>query len=782
MSVPIKLSVKLIEGDGSWRDLRYVYFSPAALKRLGFVQKQLVSVKHYDGSSIGIVQVPRGVNLGPFEVGISSQFAEWANVKVGQRVNAVKYAHPLKDVESLKITCGPNSEGTPFSESEIKKTLLEMRYVHLGMLYSAQSSNTTKSLIPGSVPPSISNHLQHDGDSFPPGCIKVDEIHVRSPSNLLEAISDLSLEEPRLYRFTASSEMDVEGAFQSEMFQSQTSLSSSVVEISQNQQETSSPPVTFSSIGGLDHQIQQVRDVIELPFQSPELFEYFHISPPRGILLYGPPGTGKTMILRAIAAETNARVFRIDGPSVVGKYMGETEARLKKIFDDARSQQPSIIFIDEVDAIAPKRTADISEAESRAVASLLTLLDGMSSAGKVAVFAATNRPNFIDEALRRPGRLEKEIEVGIPDKNARLDILKLLFENVPNTLSPEEMEDLAGRTHAYVGADLTAVVREAALRAIKRALRIRNEAGDATTKETPGAVELDDVELALTSVRQSAMREFIIESPNVKWSQIGGQEDVKQKLKESVEWPLTHPETFSRLGVRPPKGILLYGPPGCSKTLTAKAIATETGLNFISVKGPELFNKYIGESERAVRQLFQKARQASPSVIFFDEIDALTGSRGGDHSGDRVVTALLNEMDGIEALKNVLVLAATNRPDVIDPALMRPGRLDRLFYVGPPNFEARRQILLIQTRQMKFTEGIDLEDIALRTEGCSGAEIVALCQDAGLVAMHENVEATEITQAHFEKALLALRKGINQGMLDFYNQFAEGVSTKVSSG
>ncbi|OLL22329.1 ATPase family gene 2 protein [Neolecta irregularis DAH-3] len=515
------------------------------------------------------------------------------------------------------------------------------------------------------------------------------------------------------------------------------------------------PVVKFSDVGGLDKQIDVLKDMVSVPLMYPELFCRFGISPPRGVLLYGPPGTGKSLLLRALQHETGAYTLIISGPSIVSKYLGETEEKLRNIWQEAIDRQPSIIVVDELDAIAPKRN---EEAEGRVVSTLLTLMDAMS--GRVVVVASTNRPNVIDEALRRPGRFDREIEVGIPDVNARHQILKLQLDKMPHTLTLNHISSLAARTHGYTGADLVAICREAAMRCIKRGLEM---------SENNAKIDYKDIEVALTNVRPTAMREIFLEPPKVRWSDIGGQENVKQKLREAVEWPLSHPETFTRLGITPPKGVLLYGPPGCSKTLTAKALATEAGLNFMAVKGPELFNKYVGESERAVREVFRKARAASPSIIFFDEIDALSSS--GESHSDRVLASLLNELDGIESLKDVVVLAATNRPDVIDPALLRPGRLDRIIYVGPPDFDARREIFRIRTRQMSVDHDVNIDELALRTDKCSGAEIAAICQDAGLNAMHENLDATQVHRRHFIKAVAGMRKGITQTMLQFYEDF-----------
>lgn len=531
------------------------------------------------------------------------------------------------------------------------------------------------------------------------------------------------------------------------------------------------PQVSYSGIGGLAKQIALLKSKIELPLHRPSLFQRFGMAPDRGFLLHGPPGTGKTMLLRAVAAETNVHVLTINGPSIVSKYLGETESALRGIFAEAVQCQPAIIFVDEIDALVPKRDSDESgEAESRVVSTLLTLMDGMGAGGQVVVVGATNRPNSIDPALRRPGRFGQELEIGIPDAEGRLDILRLMLRDMPHELTEENIVDLAGKTHGYVGADLAALCRDAVMAAIQRGLA-------AGTPENELAVATRDVNRALVDIRPSAMREIFLETPKVFWTDIGGQDDVKQKLRETIEWPLSHPDTFKRLGVHPPKGILLYGPPGCSKTLTAKALATEAGLNFLAVKGPELFNKFVGESERAVREIFRKARAASPSIIFFDEIDALSSTRGeGEAGGDRVLTSLLNEMDGIEALVGVTILAATNRPEVIDPALMRPGRLDRLVYVSPPNVAARLKILEIQARKMSLADDVDLTQLAERTDGCSGAEVVALCQEAGLKAMNEDLEITGVANRHFEAALNGLKRGITREMIEHYESFSkEGI-------
>lgn len=524
----------------------------------------------------------------------------------------------------------------------------------------------------------------------------------------------------------------------------------------------------FSRIGGLKTELEAVRTQVELPLKHPECFTRFNTDPERGILLYGPPGTGKTLLLKALARETaEAHVLRVNGPAIYSKYQGETESKLRAIFDEAERFAPSLIFVDEIDALAPKRDQDDSgETESRVVATLLTLMDGMKKNMRIVVIGATNRPNMLDPALRRPGRLGHEIEIGTPDAAGRRHILQLMLKNAPNHLSDADIVDFADRTHGFVGADIQALVKEAVLNVVKTSLASKKGLDEMY-------LEKKDLEHAFLCVRPSALREISLELPKVHWADIGGQDSTIQRLRETVEWPLQRAEAFDRLGISPPRGILLYGPPGCSKTLLAKALATEAGLNFLAVKGPELFNKYVGESERALREVFRKARQAAPSVIFFDEIDALSMARGeGEAGGDRVLTSLLNEMDGIESLQNVVVLAATNRPEVIDSALMRPGRLDRHIYVKPPGFEARRQILLIQFAKMAIDDTVDLDDLATKTDGFSGAEIVSLCQEAGLLAMNEDENIEYISQSHFNLALQGIRKTITPEMIKFYEDFA----------
>ncbi|XP_056095950.1 ribosome biogenesis protein SPATA5 [Rhinichthys klamathensis goyatoka] len=533
--------------------------------------------------------------------------------------------------------------------------------------------------------------------------------------------------------------------------------------------------VTYSMIGGLGGQLKVIRETIELPLKHPQLFKNYGIPPPRGVLLYGPPGTGKTLIGRAVANEVGAHMSVINGPEIMSKFYGETEARLREIFTQASQRQPSIIFIDELDALCPKREGSQNEVEKRVVATLLTLMDGIASAGsQLLVLGATNRPQAVDSALRRPGRFDCELEIGVPDAGGRMEILQKLLLPMPCVcVADDELRELAHAAHGYTGADLAAVCKEAGLHALRRALGSGPALSDVQVMNTV-KVTTSDLRLAMTEVKPSAMREVAIDVPKVRWSDIGGMEEVKLALKQAVDWPLRHPEAFSRLGITPPRGVLLYGPPGCSKTMIAKALANESRLNFLSIKGPELLSKYVGESERAVREVFRKARTVAPSIIFFDEIDALAVARGssqGGGVGDRVLAQLLTEMDGIEQLKDVTVLAATNRPDMIDKALMRPGRLDRVIFVPLPDAETRRQIFTLQFRNMPIHPSIHLEDLVTRTEHYSGAEITAVCREAALQALQENIAAEHVTHTHFLAALDAVTPRIPQSLLQAYEKY-----------
>ncbi len=543
------------------------------------------------------------------------------------------------------------------------------------------------------------------------------------------------------------------------------------------------PRVTWEDIGDLEEAKERIREIVELPLKHPEIFKHLGIEPPKGILLYGPPGCGKTLLAKALANEIGAYFITINGPEIMSKYYGESEARLREIFKEAEENAPSIIFIDELDAIAPKREEVTGEVERRVVAQLLTLLDGMKERGKVIVIGATNRPDAIDPALRRPGRFDREIEIPPPDKRARKEILQVHTRNMP-LADDVDLDKLAEMTHGYTGADLAALAKEAAMNALRRFIK---EGKIDLSQPVPAEklrelkVTMNDFLEAMRGIQPTLLREIYIEVPEVHWDDIGGLDDVKQQLREAVEWPLKHPEVFEKMGIRPPKGILLFGPPGCGKTLLAKAVATESGANFIAVRGPEILSKWVGESEKAIREIFRKARQAAPTVVFFDEIDSIAPRRGRDVNmvTDRIVNQLLTEMDGIQPLQNVVVLAATNRPDILDPALLRPGRFDRIIYVPPPDKETRLAIFKVHTRRMPLAKDVDLEKLAEMTEGYTGADIEAVCREAAMIALREKFEVRPVEMKHFEAALKVIPPSLKPEDIRRYEELYKELKRQV---
>jgi transitional endoplasmic reticulum ATPase len=544
------------------------------------------------------------------------------------------------------------------------------------------------------------------------------------------------------------------------------------------QEKYLSTHVTYEDIGGLHEEIQRIREMIELPLRFPELFQRLGIDPPKGVLLHGPPGCGKTLLAKAVATEAEANFILINGPEIMNKYYGETEAKLREIFRRAEEEAPSIIFIDEIDAIAPKRSEVTGEVEKRVVAQLLALMDGLESRGQVIVIGATNRPNAVDPALRRPGRFDREIEIGIPDKKGRKEILQIHTRGMP-LAADVDLDKVAEITKGYTGADLAALCREAAMKCIRRILPSIDFNEERISPEILNSLEvtMKDILEAYKEITPTALREVEIETPTVHWDDIGGLHDIKQKLIEAIEWPLKFPDKFERLGIKPPKGILLYGPPGCGKTLLAKAVATEAEANFVTIKGPEVYSKWVGESEKAIREVFRKARQASPCIIFLDEIETIVPRKDmlDDSSGvaHRVAAQLLSEMDGIEELRDVVVLGATNRPDLMDPAVLRPGRFDRLIYVPPPDEGGRYETLKIYTRNMPLSEEVDLRKLAAMTEGYSGADLESLCREAAFAALRRDTNAKYVSWADFQEALKIVRPSITPAMLKEYERVAE---------
>src|SRR5215207_6515416 len=549
--------------------------------------------------------------------------------------------------------------------------------------------------------------------------------------------------------------------------------------------------ITYEDIGGIKNEVQKVREMIELPLRHPELFDKIGIEAPKGVLLHGPPGTGKTLLAKAVANETNANFYTIGGPEIMSKYYGESEEKLRSVFEQAEKNMPSIIFIDEIDSIAPKREEVSGEVERRIVAQLLSLMDGMSSRGKVVVIGATNRVNAIDPALRRPGRFDREIEIGVPDRKGRLEILQIHTRGMP-LAKDVNLEKLADISHGFVGADLQSLSKEAGIGALRKILPEIDLSSESIPAETLRKiiVTMQDFMDVVKEMEPSAMREVFVEVPDVKWEDIGGLSLIKQELQEAVEWPLKYQGVFAFADAVPPKGILLYGPPGTGKTLIAKAAANESEANFISIKGPELLSKWVGESEKGVREVFRKARQAAPCIIFFDEVDAIAPRRGGSFGGDshvteRLISQLLTELDGLEILTNVVVIAATNRPDIIDPALLRPGRFDRLLYVPLPDRDSRLQIIRIHTKKKPLADDMDIDRLAGSTDGYTGADIASLSSAAVMLALREHVskykdpkeadshlQELKVHMNHFEEAMKKIRPLSNQE-LSMYKRISE---------
>lgn len=561
--------------------------------------------------------------------------------------------------------------------------------------------------------------------------------------------------------------------------------SSKAVQISK---EGTVSSITYEDIGGLGDAVARVREMIELPLRHPELFKRLGVEAPKGVLLHGPPGTGKTLLAKAVANETNSNFFTIGGPEIMSKYHGESEERLRNVFQEAEKNAPSIIFIDEIDSIAPKREEVTGEVERRIVAQLLSVMDGMKSRGKVVVIAATNRVDAIDPALRRPGRFDREIEIGVPNRDGRLEVLQIHTRGMPLD-KDVDLQRLADISHGFVGADLQALAKEAAMRALRRVLPEINLSGESISVDILRKiiVRMQDFMDVIKETEPSAMREVFVEVPDIKWEDIGGLSNIKQELQEAVEWPLKYLGVFTYADATPPKGILLYGPPGTGKTLMAKAAANESEANFISIKGPELLSKWVGESEKGVREIFRKARQAAPCIIFFDELDAIAptrGNHGDSHVTERVISQFLTEMDGLEILTNVVVIGATNRPDIIDPALLRPGRFDRILYVPPPDRESRLQIIKIHTKKKPLDLDVDIEVLADKTDGYTGADIASLSSAAVMLALREHItkypdskeaekqtKDLKINMKHFEDAMKKIRP-LSKQEIDMYKNVA----------
>jgi transitional endoplasmic reticulum ATPase len=547
--------------------------------------------------------------------------------------------------------------------------------------------------------------------------------------------------------------------------------------------EVEGPRVSYEDIGGLHDELEKVKEMIQLPLKHPELFDRLGIDPPKGVLLHGPPGTGKTLIAKAVANESGANFYTINGPEIMSKFYGQSEENLRKIFEEAEKNAPSIIFIDEIDAIAPKRSEVHGEVERRVVSQLLTLMDGLKGRGKLIVIGATNIPDAMDPALRRPGRFDREIRIDVPDRNGRKEILQIHTRGMP--LSEDiNLDELSDITYGFVGADLAALARESAMNALRRYLPdIDLEKPIPVNMLEKMEVTGEDFRNAHRGIEPSAMREFFVEVPKVSWEDVGGLEDVKQNLIEAVEWPLTRPEVFKRMGIHAPRGILLYGPPGTGKTLLAKAVAHESNANFISIKGPEVMSKWVGESEKAVRELFKKARQVAPTIVFLDELDSIAPRRGtysGSHVTDSVVNQLLTSIDGLESMEGVIIIAATNRPDIIDQGLLRPGRFDRLILTRAPDEKARVEIFKIHTKAMPLAKDVDIKEFAKLTENYSGADIEALCREAAMLAVRKDEKAKKVEKKHFIEAMKSVRASITDNIIKFYERLTEDLGSGIA--
>jgi len=543
--------------------------------------------------------------------------------------------------------------------------------------------------------------------------------------------------------------------------------------------EPEGPRISYEDIGGLKNELEKVKEMIQLPLKHPNIFNRLGIDPPKGVLLHGPPGTGKTLIAKAVANESGASFYTINGPEIMSKFYGQSEENLRKIFEDAEKNAPSIIFIDEIDAIAPKRSEVHGEVERRVVSQMLTLMDGLKGRGKLIVIGATNIPDSMDPALRRPGRFDREIRIDAPDRDGRKEILQIHTRGMP--MSEDcDLGQLADITYGFVGADLMALARESAMNALRRYLpEIDLEKPIPAEILEKMEVTMNDFKNAHRGIEPSAMREFFIEVPKVSWEDVGGLEDVKQNLREAVEWPLTQPEVFKRMGIEAPRGILLYGPPGTGKTLIAKAVANESKANFISIKGPEVMSKWVGESEKAIRELFKKAKQVAPTIVFLDEIDSIAPRRGsysGSHVTESVVNQILTSMDGLESMEGVVIIGATNRPDILDPGLLRPGRFDRLLLIQAPDKKSRIEIFKIHTKGMPLTKDISLEGLASKCEGFSGADINGVCREAAMLALRDDIKAKEINKKHFEKAMSGFRASITDDIIKYYKKVTEELS------
>ena len=715
------------------------------MKQIGVRPGDIVEIEG-ERKTVGIVDRAYPTDIGESVIRMDGILRRNAKTGIGESILIRK----TEFKEAKKITIAPAQKGIMIRADPraLKKGLLR-RAVMLGDILSLGGSSRRKTTFSGSPLEEVFGDLFQDvfnsGFMGSIGSLKF-MVAETNPKNIPVIITE----------------------------NTEITLSSKAIEV---KERAIAPDITYEDIGGLAEEIKKVREMVELPMKHPEIFEKLGVEPPKGILLHGPPGTGKTLLAKAVANETEANFILINGPEIMNKFYGESEKRIRKIFEEASEKAPSIIFIDEIDAIAPKREETQGEVERRVVAQILTLMDGLNKRGNVVVIGATNRVNALDPALRRPGRFDREITFGIPNKEGRLIILKIHTRNMPLKKDVDLIE-LSRLTHGFVGADLEALAKEAAMSSLRRIIpKLNQKKQEKISQEELAKIKItsQDFKEALRLVRPSAMREVLVEKPNIKWEDVGGLEKIKSELKEAIEWPLKYPDAFKRIGIKPTKGILLYGPPGTGKTLLAKAVAGESETNFISIKGPELMSKWVGESERGIRKIFSKAREMAPCIILFDEIDSLTSTQGpsANESSSKVVSQILTEIDGLEELNDVVIIGTTNRPDKVDAALLRPGRFDRILVANLPDKKSREEIFKVHTEKMPLKKDISVVKLAELANNYSGADIEAVCKEAGMTALRKDISAKEVKMDNFKEALKKIKPSITEQDVKRYKQIEE---------
>ena len=745
----IKLKVVEALQDDVYKNVARI--DPQLMRDMGLIRGDFILIK---GGRETLVIVDRAypADVGENIIRIDMLIRKNAKAAVGEQVSVMK----VNVKPAVKVTIAPVQKGIMVqADPEMLKNGLLGRPMTKGDIISLGGVHRRRDLMGEGFPEMLGDlHDLFGGMGFPGSLQQI--------------------------RFVVSSTSPNQPCFINE--DSEVVLNPKAVDIS----EDAFPDIAYEDIGGLGDEIKKVREMVELPLRHPEIFEKLGIDPPKGVLLHGPPGTGKTLLAKAVANETEANFVLLNGPEIMSKFYGESEKKIRDIFEDAEKNAPTIIFFDEIDAIAPKREDVQGEVERRVVSQLLSMMDGLKSRGKVIVIGATNRVNSVDPALRRPGRFDREIEISVPNKQGRLDILKIHTRNMP--LKNVNLEVLAAKTHGFVGADLSALTKEAAMNVLRKMLLVLNLEGDDPIPSEvldKAVVKGKDFDEALKVVRPSAMREVFVETPNVRWEDVGGMERTKQELKESVEWPIHNPEGFERLGIRAPKGILLYGPPGTGKTLLAKAVAKESEANFIHVKGPELLSMWVGKSEEGVRKVFERARQVAPCVIFFDEIDSLAGRRGveqGTKVTERVLNQLLSEMDGLDVMKDVTVIGATNRPDMLDPALLRPGRFDRVILADVPDEKSREKIFEVHLRNTPLDKDVRISELVSLSDGFVGADVEALVREAALNALRKDSKTEIVKREDFDEAFKRVKPSVSRDTAQRYRKIEDYHLKRAKAG